>query len=168
MTIATTCRRHRRPLLDRAQQHAADVAAEHFPDLPIEATDWTVLHRAQRQAEVTKYDLETDAITITLSWDAYQHHGWEQFSSTVRHELIHVWQYHEFGEANHGRTFARWIDVLDTSQYCKRFTSPKWWVICEDCDGRLARYRRSKVVTQPEDYSCGDCGGSPRVEEATE
>ena len=26
-------------LLDRAQQHAANVAAEHFPDLPVDAID---------------------------------------------------------------------------------------------------------------------------------
>lgn len=43
-------------LLDRAQQHAADVATGHFPDLPVEAIDWEVSHRAQRQAGVTKYD----------------------------------------------------------------------------------------------------------------
>ncbi|WP_231188295.1 hypothetical protein [Haladaptatus sp. DYF46] len=60
-----------RDLLDRAQAHAADVAAEHFPDLPIEAIAWDVSHRAKRQAGVTKYDLDTDVITITLSWDAY-------------------------------------------------------------------------------------------------
>ncbi|MFB9807722.1 hypothetical protein ACFFQF_22030 [Haladaptatus pallidirubidus] len=41
-------------------------------------------------------------------------------------------------------------------------------MICEDCNERFARYWRSKVVKQPENYSCGDCGGSLRVEEATE
>ncbi|SIR98689.1 SprT-like family protein [Haladaptatus litoreus] len=155
-------------LLDRAQQHAADIATKHFPDLPVKAIDWEVSHRAQRQAGVTKYDPATEAITIVLTWTADEQHGWEQFSSTVRHELIHAWQYHEFGEADHGRTFARWTDALDTTQHCERFTSPNWWVICEDCDGRLARYQRSKVVKHPEKYSCGDCSGSLRVEEATE
>ncbi|WP_345413280.1 hypothetical protein [Haladaptatus pallidirubidus] len=59
---------------------------------------------------------------------------------------MHAWQYHEFGKADHGRTFARWTDTLDTTQHCERFTSPNWWVICEDCGGRLARYQHSKVV----------------------
>jgi SprT-like protein len=125
-----------------------------------------VSHRAKRQAGVTKYDPATT--TITLSWDAFEHHGWEQFSATVRHELIHAWQYHKYGEADHGRTLDRWTDALDTSQCCERFTSPNWWVICEDCDGQLARYRRSKVVKHPEKYSCSDCGGSLRVEEAAD
>lgn len=157
-----------RGLLDRAQVHAADVAAENFPDLPIEAIAWEVSQRRQRSAGATKYDPTTGEITISLAWDAFEQHGWEQFSSTVRHELIHAWQYHEFGEADHGRTFERWTDMLDTSRYCERFTSPNWWVICEECGGQLPRFQRSKVVKQPENYSCGDCGGSLRVEEATE
>jgi SprT-like protein len=33
-----------RDLLDRAQQHAADVTAAHFPDLPVEAINWEVYH----------------------------------------------------------------------------------------------------------------------------
>ncbi|SIR99083.1 hypothetical protein SAMN05421858_5043, partial [Haladaptatus litoreus] len=43
-------------LLDRAQQHATNVATEHFPELPVEAIDWEVSHRAQRQAGVTKIE----------------------------------------------------------------------------------------------------------------
>ncbi|WP_231188317.1 SprT-like domain-containing protein [Haladaptatus sp. DYF46] len=154
-----------RALLDRAQAHAADVAAEHFPDLPIEAIGWDVSHRAKRRAGVTKYDPDTDEITIRLSWDAFEQHGREQFSSTVRHELIHAWQYHEFGEADHGETFTRWTDTLDATQYCERFKSPNWWVICTECNGRLARYQRSKVVKHPENYRCGECGGSLRSKE---
>lgn len=84
----------------------------------------------------------------------------------MRHELIHAWQYHELGEAEHGRTFDRWTDALDTTQHCERFTSPKWWLICEDCGGRIARYRRSKTLRNPEEYSCGECGGAIRVEES--
>ncbi|WP_076433253.1 SprT-like domain-containing protein [Haladaptatus litoreus] len=101
-----------------------------------------------------------------MTWKAHEQHGWEQFSATVRHELIHAWQYHELGEAEHGRTFDRWTDALDTTQHCERFTSPKWWLICEDCGGRIARYRRSKTLRNPEEYSCGECGGAIRVEES--
>ncbi|WP_227377853.1 hypothetical protein [Haladaptatus halobius] len=64
-------------LLEQVKQHAADVVAEYFPNLPVEAIDWEVSHRAQRQAGVTKYDPATDAITITFTWAAYEHHDWE-------------------------------------------------------------------------------------------
>ncbi|SIR98830.1 Predicted Zn-dependent metalloprotease, SprT family [Haladaptatus litoreus] len=155
-------------LLDRAQQHAADIATKHFPDLPVKAIDWEVSHQAQRQAGVTKYDPATEAITISLTWTAYEQHGWEQFSETVRHELIHAWQYHEFGDADHGATFTQWTDALDTSLHCERFITPTWWLVCEDCGGRSARYRRSKTVRNPEQYRCSECGGAIRVEEAND
>ncbi|WP_227377912.1 SprT-like domain-containing protein [Haladaptatus halobius] len=113
-------------LLGRAQQHATNFATEHFPDLPVETIDWEFSYRAQRQAGVTKYDPKTGEITIALTWAAYEHHSWEQFSSTVRYELIHAWQYHEFGEADHGATFTQWTDCLDTSKLCERFATPKW------------------------------------------
>ncbi|GAA0253524.1 hypothetical protein ACFFQF_33890 [Haladaptatus pallidirubidus] len=61
-----------RNLLDRAQEHAADVAAEHFPDLPVEAIAWEVSHRRQRSAGATKYDPATGEIAISLAWDAFE------------------------------------------------------------------------------------------------
>lgn len=132
-------------LLDRAQQHATNVAAAHFPELPVDAIEWDISKRAQRTAGATRYGPESDEIAISLTWDAYDSQGGEQFSSTVRHELIHTWQYHGFGEADHGRTFARWTDALDTSQYCERFKSPNWWVICTEWvdDSRVTGARRS-------------------------
>ncbi|SIR63228.1 SprT-like family protein [Haladaptatus litoreus] len=136
----------------------------YFPELPVDTIDWEVSHRAKRQAGVTKYDPATEAITIALTWKAYEQHRQTQFSATVRHKLIHAWQYHEFDDADHGTTFTRWTDTLDTSQHCERFTDPKWWLVCEDCGGRIARYRSSKTVRNPEQYSWGECGGSLRVE----
>jgi hypothetical protein len=64
-------------LLDRAQQHAMNVAAEHFPEPPVDTNEWEVSHRAQRQAGVTKYDPATKTIAIALTWKAYEHHGWK-------------------------------------------------------------------------------------------
>ncbi|WP_227379956.1 hypothetical protein [Haladaptatus halobius] len=83
----------------------------------------------------------------------------------MRHELIHAWQYHEFGDADHGATLTRWTDRLETSKYYKRFTAPKWWLVCEDYSGWIARYRRSKTLRNTEQYSCSECGGSIRVKE---
>lgn len=33
---------------------------EFFPNFPVEAVDWEVSHRTQRQASATKYDPKTD------------------------------------------------------------------------------------------------------------
>ncbi|RBI60127.1 sprT domain-containing protein [halophilic archaeon] len=151
-------------LLDQARTHAANIAAEHFPKFPVESIDWEVSEQAQRQAGVTEYNPDTESVTIRLTWDAYQEFGWQQYSKTVRHELVHAWQYWQFDEADHGETFARWTDPLGIDQHCERFTSPKWWLVCVDCGQRIGRYRRSKTVRNPENDQCSDCGGNLRVE----
>ncbi len=58
------------------------VAAEHFPELPVEAIVWETSTRMERSAGKAIYDSagEDEEITIRLSWDAYQEHGWEQFA----------------------------------------------------------------------------------------
>ncbi|WP_227379960.1 hypothetical protein [Haladaptatus halobius] len=62
-------------LLDHAQQHAVDVAAEHFLSLPVDAIEWDILKRAKRQVGITKYDPETEEIMIVLTWNAFEQEG---------------------------------------------------------------------------------------------
>ena len=150
-------------LRERAAAHAATVAAEHFPELPVEAITWETSTRMERSAGKAIYDRASEEITIRLSWDAYEEYGWEQFSRTVRHELIHAYQYHEYSEADHGPTFRRWVGPLETDRHCEQYAEPTYWVICEDCERRDPRYRRSKVVKRPERYQCG-CGGDLTIE----
>ncbi|MFC6764794.1 SprT-like domain-containing protein [Natrinema soli] len=152
-------------LCDRAASHAADVAGEHFPELPVESINWETSTRMQRSAGKAVYNRASGQITIRLSWDAYEEYGWEKFYRTVRHELIHAWQYHEYDEADHGPTFTRWADPLNTDRHCERFAEPKYWLVCENCEKRDPRYQRSKIVKNPSDYRC-QCGGDIRVEDA--
>ena len=151
-------------LCERAEAHAAGVVTEHFPELPVESITWETSTRMQRSAGVAIYDRQSTEITIRLSWDAYETYGWEQFSRVVRHELIHAWQYHEYGEADHGPTFRQWVEPLETDRHCEQYTEPKYWVVCEECESRDPRYQRSKVVKRPEQYSCGRCGGDISIE----
>lgn len=58
-------------LCERAAAHAADVAADHFPTLPIGAIGWETSTRMQRSAGKAIYDPKSEDITIRLSWDAY-------------------------------------------------------------------------------------------------
>ena len=150
-------------LRKRAAAHASNVAAEHFPELPIEAITWETSTRMERSTGKALYDRASEEITIRLSWDAYEAYGWEKFARTVRHELIHAYQYHEYGEANHGPTFRHWVEPLETDRHCEQYAEPKYWVVCEGCDRRDPRYRRSKVVKQPGRYTCS-CGGEISIE----
>ncbi|ADJ16716.1 SprT family zinc-dependent metalloprotease [Halalkalicoccus jeotgali] len=151
-------------LCERAAAHATKIAAEHFPEISVGMIDWETSTRMQRSAGVAIYDQQSEQVTIRLSWDAYESYGWEQFSRVIRHELIHAWQYHEYGEADHGSTFRQWVEPLETDRHCEQYTEPNYWVVCERCESRNPRYRRSKVVKQPEKYSCGQCGGAISIE----
>lgn len=153
-------------LCERAAAHAHEIATEHFPELSVAAIDWETSTRMQRSAGVAIYERQSEQIMIRLSWDAYEAYGWEQFSRVVRHELIHAWQYHKYSEADHGSTFRQWVEPLETDRHCEQYADPNYWVICEECESRDPRYRRSKVVKQPEQYSCGRCGGEILIEEA--
>jgi SprT-like protein len=150
-------------LRERVAAHAGNVAAEHFPELPIEAITWETSTRMERSAGKALYNRESEEITIRLSWDAYEAYGWEKFARTVRHELIHAYQYHEYGEADHGPTFRRWVEPLGTDRHCEQYAEPNYWVVCESCEKCDPRYRRSKVVKQPERYACS-CGGEISIE----
>ncbi|MFC7225649.1 SprT-like domain-containing protein [Halalkalicoccus sp. GCM10025322] len=151
-------------LCKHAAAHANAVAAEYFPELPVDAIGWETSTRMQRSAGRAIYDHRSEAITIRLSWDAYEAYGWEQFARVVRHELIHAWQYYERGTADHGPTFKQWVEPLETDRHCERYAEPKYWVVCEACGSRDPRYQRSKVVKQPEQYSCGRCGSDISIE----
>ena len=149
--------------IERAREYAADVAAEHFPELSLETVEWEVSTRAERRAGLTHYDRATGDITVRLTWDAYTEFGWQKMCRTIRHELIHVWQIHEYGEGGHGAQFRARADNLDVDVHCERFKTPKYWITCENCGKQDGRYKRSKIVKHPERYSCS-CSGDITVE----
>lgn len=155
-------------LRKRVVTHAKAVAADHFPELPVAVITWEFSTRMQRSAGKAIYDRQTEEITIRLSWDAYKAYGWKQFARVVRHELIHAWQYSEYGNANHGPTFQQWIEPLETDRHCERYTEPKYWIVCKACGSRDPRYQRSKVVKEPTKYSCRQCGGEISIETVSE
>ena len=117
----------------------------------------------QRSAGVAIYEHRSGKITIRLSWDAYEAYG-GAIRAWFANELIHAWQYHERGDADHGPTFRQWVEPLETDRHCERYAEPKYWVVCEASESRDPRYQRSKVVKQPERYSYGRCGGEILIE----
>lgn len=148
--------------LAAAKLYARAVADRHDLAASIPDLEWSVSKRAKRRAGVVKYR-DGDPEEVVLTWDHFVEHGWEAAAGTIRHELVHVHLLNEASDASHGEAFERLAERIDAPVHCQRFTDPDWWVICEDCEARIARYRRSKLVQQPEDYRCSDCGGDFRV-----
>lgn len=151
--------------LAAAKLYAREVVDRHGLAVDVSRLEWEVSTRAKRRAGAVTYR-DGDPRTVRLTWAHFQNEGWAAASATIRHELIHVHLLVEAGDASHGDAFRRLADWLDTHVHCERFVDPEWWVTCVDCGARLARYRRSKLVEQPERYRCNDCGGAFRVDRA--
>jgi predicted SprT family Zn-dependent metalloprotease len=146
----------REALLERAAEYAETVPI----DLDTDALSWDVSERARRRAGSCRYDPETEAITVVLTWDAYREFGWTEFRGTIRHELVHAWEFERFGESGHGERFRAKADEIDAPRYCRSFTDGRLELVCtsDDCDWRPERHRASKPVRKPDaGYRCGEC-----------
>ena len=141
----------------RAVVRAADLSVE------VSALEWKVSTRAKRRAGALTYRGD-EPVRVTLAWKQFEQRGWSATASTIRHELLHAHLLNEGVGPGHGPEFRRLAQALETNVHCERFTDPTWWVHCTDCSHQIARYRRSKLVSNPEQYRCGECGGRLRVE----
>lgn len=149
--------------LAAAKLYAREVVDCHDLSVDVRGLDWAVSKRAKRRAGVVTHTAgEPEALRLT--WEHFEANGWAAAAGTVRHELVHVHLLNEADDPSHGEAFQRLAATLDAPVHCERFADPNWWVICTDCDARIARYRRSKLVTEPGAYRCADCGGPFRVE----
>jgi len=153
----------REEFLAVAKVYAREVADRHDLSVSVSDLEWSVSDRAKRRAGAVKHR-DGDPQSVVLTWGQFEARGWAATAATIRHELIHVHLLNEADDPSHGDRFRDLAQRLDTGVHCDRFTDPDWWVVCENCGTRLARYRRSKLVTKPEAYACGDCGGDLRVE----
>ncbi|WP_276248482.1 SprT-like domain-containing protein [Haladaptatus sp. YSMS36] len=145
----------RTALLERASAHAETVPL----DVELETVSWEISARARRRAGQCRYDEQTGEVTIRLTWAAFEAYGWEQFSGVVRHELVHAWEFQQFGESSHGPRFRAKAGEVDAPRRCEPFTDGRLVLTCVDdrCDWRAERHRASAVVTKPTRYRCGAC-----------
>lgn len=139
--------------------YARAVIEEFDLSVNISAIDWEISKRAMRRAGLLKYEDETPK-QIVLSWKLFSNKGWDAMAATIRHELIHAHLITTNQDGTHGEDFKTLAARLKTHVHCEKFVEPEWILRCMNCENEFPRYRRSKVVKQPEKYSCGDCGGS--------
>lgn len=149
-------------LLDAAEQYAQTVAI----DVDLDEVSWEVSMRAKRRAGACIYHRGTGDITIRLAWRAFENYDWDGFQAVIRHELVHAWEYQQFGKSSHGRRFKQKAAELDVSVHCPTFTEGRLRLLCtnEDCNWSATRHRASAAVTEPEKRRCGSCGERYRVE----
>lgn len=146
-----------------AKVYARDVVRAYDLSVSVSGLSWEVSTRARRRAGAITYR-DGEPRCIKLAWKQFETRGWEATASTVRHELIHAHLLNEGVGSGHGPEFERMAEKLETPVHCERFSDPKWWVHCTECETKLARYRRSKVVKNPDRYQCCSCGGALRIQ----
>jgi predicted SprT family Zn-dependent metalloprotease len=140
--------------------------ARHVPlGVDPDRIDWEVSRRAKRRAGVCLHHRGTGRQTIRLTWDAYESFGWSRFAGTIRHELVHAWEFQQFDESSHGRRFRQVANRIDAPLSCPVFAEARLTLRCrrDDCDWRARRYRACPTVTEPDRRRCGDCGSRYEV-----
>lgn len=149
-------------LRERAKTYARTVDI----DVDVEAITWEVSDRAKRRSGVCIYDRRTEGITIRLTWAAYREYGWEEFRGTIRHELVHVWEFQQFETSSHGRRFKRKTREIEAPRQCRSFTDARLRLVCtkDACTWEAGRHRASEAVTEPERRWCGACRSRYAVE----
>lgn len=150
-----------------AKVYARDVAESYDLTVTVSDLDWEVSKRAKRRAGAVKHRGGAPE-TVSLTWAYFQEHGWGATADVIRHELVHVHLLNENDDPSHGDAFREWATKLQTAVTCERFAEPKWWVVCASCGSEMPRYRKSKLVKNPDSYRCGGCGGRLHSRDAGE
>ncbi|WP_049920070.1 SprT family zinc-dependent metalloprotease [Halobiforma nitratireducens] len=155
-------------MIARARIHAREVVDGEEYDLPVDrsALEWTTSARARRRAGACRWDADREVATIVLSRLAYEHYDWPEFAAVVRHELVHAWEFQQFGDSGHGQRFRERAAAVDAPRHCRSFADPRYVLRCltDDCPWRAQRHRASRPVKTPDRYRCGACGGDYEVE----
>jgi predicted SprT family Zn-dependent metalloprotease len=147
------------PKFRRACEEYADWAVKEYDtfdgvdlsDVPIEVS--TAMKRTAGKA-IDK----TGDFLMRFAYAAYEKWGWEEFKSTIRHELIHIKQLQEKGSGDHGTGFEIMAEEVDCSKHCEVFSDFKYGVFCSDCKDMVAgRFQMSKMVKKAEKYRSKCC-----------
>ena len=143
--------------------------AQNYPlDLDLDGIPVEVSSKLKRTAGKVAHIKGSDEVKyIRYAWKAYQKWGWEKFTETIRHELIHVHTVQNHSSGGHGRLFKQKVPKMDTTRHCESFArnDAKYILFCSKCDREVAqRFRRSKTVKNPDKYRSKCCQEPLRVE----
>lgn len=120
-------RQEKQAWLDNPKQkmiaYAKQVSREHDMGIDFLAFQFRVSQRTrnhgaftiERRGGVSWGPIEEKTLDVSIK--ALENHGVDHFKKVIRHELIHVWQFQNGHNLDHGATFEQWMDDLDVD--CK-------------------------------------------------
>ncbi|KAB1191260.1 MULTISPECIES: SprT-like domain-containing protein [Haloferax] len=168
-------------LIHWSRAYCSRAVSEYGLDVVLEQVEWEVSTRAKRRAAAVKTpqvdgatvgerrdwagsgtDVDgSPTCTMSLSWRAFESFGRDEWTATLRHELVHVEQFQAFGTTDHGAAFKRRAESIDAPVHVRRFSDPKYVLTCTDCGSEVAyRYRECKLVRNSSAYRSSCCGSS--------
>ena len=154
--------------LENAIRDYSEWAIQEYPQLHnIDLSDVSIeISDMKTQAGKVLSRKNGDDVTVRYSYRAYKEWGWEDFTETIRHELIHVWQVQRFGSGDHGRTFKRKAEALGCSVNCETFHEDyEYKLFCSECGDFVAgRHKMCKSVRKPEEFRSKCCKAALKSE----
>jgi hypothetical protein len=173
-------------LIRWSKAYCEHAVSTHGVAVELAPLEWEVSTRAKRRAAAVKRpklsratigetlewdeqsgDVTDDAgrpvCTVSLSWRAFEAFDYEEWTATLRHELVHVEQFQAFGTTDHGPEFRRRAGELDAPINVRHFATPAYVVSCTSCETVVARrYRACKLVREVDSYVSSCCQASLR------
>jgi len=194
--VKPTDSRPTQPVGSLADDHELSARARRYGERVVSGTDWPIENvdctkitwgtskRAKRRHGRCSYDGDGE-VTITLTEHTYERAGFEACQTTIRHELVHAWQYqhrgrqaistesglHVLTDSDASPTTQRYSDHTASleapqthSQDEAKFTietghgkSFRAWIGPLELPGRCSRYYERRPSDFAYVYACPDC-----------
>jgi len=142
-------------ITDQAKRRAAAIKHADLEELGhltlagLTSPDWDDV-RERGNARVKRSRLPFDDVKdveVRLTWGAFEAFDEDEWQATLRHEAVHIEQFHTYATTDHGIKFNARAEQLDTTEECKQFSDFDYPFECPECGADCGgRYRESKAV----------------------
>jgi hypothetical protein len=170
---------------ERIREYANEVVHSDkwvLSDVDLSKVTFETRQKARRRHGVANYN-DGDGVTVGISEHTIENAGFDTAKETIRHELIHVWQYQHQGETvelpngtlvedvdtGHTGCWYEWEDLIEVQRtntyYSKSPEDYKYRIWCASCHRFITgKHRICKTVEcHSEDHLgegwCGRCDG---------
>lgn len=170
---------------DRIREYANQVVHGDewaLSDINLSQVTFETRTKARRRHGVTQYEGGNYA-TVGISEHTIENAGFDAAKDTIRHELVHVWQYQHRGETvelpngttvegvspGHTGCWYEWEELMDVQRTNSHYSQPpngyKYRIWCASCHQFIkGRHRMCKTVKHHSEHHrgwgwCGDCDG---------
>jgi len=137
----------------QAKRRAAAVISPDLSQLGVFTTagltnpDWDALREEHNDTAARAGFDDIKNVRVRLTWGAFEAFSEQEWRETIRHEAIHIEQYHRYGDGGHGLGFMGRARELQSTTDCPQFTDYTYPFQCTACGGDAGgRYQDCPAV----------------------